>query len=76
MPEENKNHYALKMMRKEKNAMKEYHNDLKRIDDNNKLKLYKEPLAEALDLRRYTLEELRNHRYDTRVDNRYYVRAA
>jgi hypothetical protein len=75
MPEENQNHYALKMMRKEKNAMKEYHNALKRVDD-NKLKLYKEPLAEALDLRKYTLEELRNHRYDTRVDNRYYVRAA
>ena len=75
MLEENQNHYALKMMRKKKNAMKEYHNDLKRIDD-NKLKLYKEPLAEALDLRRYTLEELRNRRYDTRVDNRYYVRAA
>ena len=75
MLEENKNHYKLKMMRKEKNAMKEYHNDLKRIDG-NQLKLYQQPLAEVLDLRKYTLEELKNHHYDTNVDNDYYVRAA
>ena len=75
MPEENKNHYELKMMRKEKNAIKEYHNDLKKIDD-KQLRLYQQPLAEVLDLRKYTLEELKNHRYDTKVDHNYYVRAA
>jgi hypothetical protein len=75
MSTENKNHYELKMMRKEKNAMKEYHNDLKRIDD-NQLKLYQQPLAEILDLRKYTLEELKNNRYDTKEDYNYYVRTA
>ena len=28
------------------------------------------------DSRKYTLEELKNHRYSTKVDNNYYVRAA
>ena len=65
------NHHTLKMIRKEKNAMKEYNNALKRVDDNTKLKPYQQPICEVLtyDLRKYTLDELKNHRYNTNIDN-------
>ncbi len=60
---------------KEKTAIKDYKNSMK-VRTDYPLKEYQKPLAEVLDLRRYTLEELKNHNYSTKIDNNYYVRAA
>ena len=62
---------------RQETALKDYNNSMKLRED-SPMKIYKAPLAETLtcDLRNYTLEEIRNHRYSTKVENDYYVRAA
>ena len=70
------NHFKNLKLRQE-TALKDYNHSIKPREDYS-IKEYKAPLAEALtfDLRKYTLEELKNHHYKTKVDNDYYVRAA
>jgi len=60
-------------------AIKDYQNSIKPRVDSYPMVEFQKPLVDAfnLNLRWYTLEELKKYKYDTRIDDwNYYVRAA